>query len=189
MLRPFLLILAAASLAVLARRLAPQAAPAARRNKRASQQQQRTQQLLSGDTFVHVPKARDEQLGTISVPGSAVNERLQAAFVAQLSQLSRLRDARSDGSPTATCARLLDTAATARGAAIRDTGAAGSSSAMRRVATAPPERDRTVCMLTMVDRRACPKYALHIRSQECYAEGRSSNPRPRPRPRPALTLP
>ena len=78
MLRPFLLILAAASLAVLARRLAPQAAPAARRNKRASQQQQRTQQLLSGDTFVHVPKARDEQLGTISVPGSAVNERLQA---------------------------------------------------------------------------------------------------------------
>ena len=26
-----------------------------------------------------------------------------------------------------------------------------------------------VCMLTMVDQRACPKYTLHLRSHECYA--------------------
>ena len=73
MLRPFLAIVAVAALTLLARRLVSGAAPAApRRGKQSSQ-------LLSGDTFIHVPKARllDEQLAAIAVPGG-VNERLQA---------------------------------------------------------------------------------------------------------------
>ena len=74
MLRPFLAIVAVAALTLLARRLVSGAAPAApRRGKQSSQ-------LLSGSTFIHVPKARllDEQLAAIAVPGGAVNERLQA---------------------------------------------------------------------------------------------------------------
>ena len=95
MLRSFLAILAilaAAALALLARRLRlawttrlEAAAPAARRRgSRPSQHQQRTQQrtqqLRSGDTFVHVPKTTllDDQLGAIAVPGGAVHEHLQA---------------------------------------------------------------------------------------------------------------
>ena len=74
MLRPFLAIVVVAALTLLARRLVSGAAPAARlRGKQSGQ-------LLSGDTFIHVPKARllDEQLAAIAVPGGAVNERLQA---------------------------------------------------------------------------------------------------------------
>ena len=99
-------------------------APAARRSRRHGKQ--RTKQLLSGDTFIHVPKARllDEQLAAIAVPGGAVNERVQAAFVARL---SRPRDARSEGA-AATCARLLNT--TAVGGAVE------------RVAATPPEGAR-----------------------------------------------
>ena len=33
----------------------------------------------------------------------------------------------------------------------------------------PHPNPNQVCMLTMIDRRACPKYALHLRSHECYA--------------------
>ena len=73
MLRPFLAIVVVAALTLLARRLVSGAAPAARlRGKQSGQ-------LLSGDTFIHVPKARllDEQLTAIVVPGG-LNERLQA---------------------------------------------------------------------------------------------------------------
>ena len=66
MLRPFLAIVVVAALTLLARRLVSGAAPAARlRGKQSGQ-------LLSGDTFIHVPKARllDEQLAAIVVPGA-----------------------------------------------------------------------------------------------------------------------
>eukprot|EP00964_Phaeocystis_antarctica_P148707 scaffold115645_cov63-Phaeocystis_antarctica.AAC.3 len=134
---------------------APRPAARRRRGKHSSQQQQRTQQLLSGDTFVHVPKVLllDEQLAAIAVPGGAVNEHLQArrpacdaalsyvptlrcvaAFVARL---SRLRDARSDNNVTATCARLLGTtAAAAHGAATDGTVAAGDTAAAGNTAAA-----------------------------------------------------
>ena len=75
---------------------APRPAARRRRGKHSSQQQQRTQQLLSGDTFVHVPKVLllDEQLAAIAVPGGAVNEHLQArrpACDAALSHAPTLR--------------------------------------------------------------------------------------------------
>ena len=75
---------------------APRPAARRRRGKHSSQQQQRTQQLLSGDTFVHVPKVLvlDEQLAAIAVPGGAVNEHLQArrpACDAALSYVPTLR--------------------------------------------------------------------------------------------------
>lgn len=107
------------------------------------------QRLRSGDTLVHRPKTQllDDQLPT-QYPhgyGGAASVHLHAAFMTRLARLSKA------GSAAAVCGRIL---------------LAGRSNGTRsgHNATAPPPQ-HTVCMLSMVDEHACPRYALHLRSQ------------------------